>query len=249
MDCSMPGSSVLCCLPEFTHHLILCHPFSYCLQPLREPAVKEMAERGLEILLINLGLPGLEAPHSYHGNLVDLASTVWFSNSLRLRIFSIKIVMDRLLDAIIAWLLWLLGDISWGNNLILLVDDYSPIFYILLSSVQFSRSVVSNSLGPHGLQHAWCPRPSPTPGACSNSYPSSQWCHPTVSSSVIPFSFCLQSFPGSGSFPVSQFFASGGRSIGASLATVKSHLTRTLCCIYLFIFGFAGLLLLHAAVR
>ena len=136
MDCSMPGSSVLYCLPEFTHHLILCHPFSYCLQPLREPVVKEMAERGLEILLINLRLPGLEAPRSYHGNLVDLASTAWFSNSLCLRISSIKIVMDRLLDAIIAWLLWLLGDISWGNNLILLVDDYASIFYILLSSVQ-----------------------------------------------------------------------------------------------------------------
>ena len=71
----MPGSFVLRCLPEFTHHLILCYPF-YCLQALREPAVKEMAERGLEPLLINLGLPGLEALRSYHGNLVDLASTV-----------------------------------------------------------------------------------------------------------------------------------------------------------------------------
>ena len=77
-------------------------------------------------------------------------------------------------------------------------------------------SVVSDSLQPHGLLHARPPCPSPTPGACSNSCPSSQWCHPTISSSVVPFSSCLQSFPAPGSFPVSQFFTSGGQSIGAS---------------------------------
>ena len=76
-------------------------------------------------------------------------------------------------------------------------------------SVQFSHSVVSDSLRPHGLQHARPPYPSPTPRACSNSCPSSQWCHPIISSSVIPFSSCLQSFPASGSFPRSQFFVSG----------------------------------------
>ena len=84
------------------------------------------------------------------------------------------------------------------------------------SSVQFSYSVVSNSLQPHGLQHARLPYISPTPGAYSNSWPLSQWCHPTISSSVIPFSSCLQSFPASGSFPMSQSFASGGQSIGVS---------------------------------
>ena len=84
------------------------------------------------------------------------------------------------------------------------------------TSVQFSRSVVSNSLWPHGLQHTRLPCPSPTAGNCSNSCPSSQWCHPTISFSVVPFSSCLQSFPASASFPVSQFFASGGQSIGAS---------------------------------
>ena len=84
------------------------------------------------------------------------------------------------------------------------------------SSVQFSRSVVSNSLQPHGLQHARPPCPSPTPGACSNSCPSRWWCHPTISSSVVPFSFRLQSFPASESFQMSQFFASGGQSIGVS---------------------------------
>ena len=83
-------------------------------------------------------------------------------------------------------------------------------------SVQFSCSVMFDSLQPHGLQHARPPCPSPTPRACSNSSLSSQWCHPTISSSVIPFSSCLQSFPVSGSFPMSQFFTSGGQSIGAS---------------------------------
>ena len=79
----------------------------------------------------------------------------------------------------------------------------------------FSRSVTSDSFWLYGLQHARLPCPSPTPGACSNLFPLSRWCHPTISSSVIPFS-SLQSFPASGSFPMSQFFASGGQSIGAS---------------------------------
>ena len=84
------------------------------------------------------------------------------------------------------------------------------------SSVQFSCSVMSSSLQSHGLQHARLPCPSPTPEVCSNSCPSSQWCYPTISLSVVPFSSCLQSFPASGSFPVSQFFTSGGHSIGVS---------------------------------
>ena len=84
------------------------------------------------------------------------------------------------------------------------------------SSVQFSHSVMSNSLRPHGLQHARFPCPSPTPGACSNSCPLSQWCHPTISSSVAPFSSCLQSFPASGSFLMSQLFVSGGQSTEVS---------------------------------
>ena len=92
------------------------------------------------------------------------------------------------------------------------------IHYIWASSVQFSRSVVSNSLRPHGLQHTRLPCPSPTPGACSNSCPSSQWWHPTISSSVVPFSSCLQSFPASGSFPMSQFFTSCGQSTGVSVS-------------------------------
>ena len=83
-------------------------------------------------------------------------------------------------------------------------------------SVQFSHSVVSDSLWPHGLQCARLPCPSPTPGAYSNSCPSSRWCHLTISSSVVPFSSRLQSFPASGSFQMSQFFASGGQSIGVS---------------------------------
>ena len=81
-------------------------------------------------------------------------------------------------------------------------------------SVHFSHSVVSDSLWPHGLQHTRPPCPSPR--VCSNSCPLSQWCHPTILSADVPFSSCLQSFPASESFPMSQFFASGGQRIGVS---------------------------------
>ena len=97
-------------------------------------------------------------------------------------------------------------------------------FFQLPISVQFSHSVVSESLRPHGLQHTWLPCPSPTPRACSNSCPWSQWCHPTSSFSVIPFSSCLQSFPTSGSFPMTHFFASGGQSIGASASVLPMNI-------------------------
>ena len=82
--------------------------------------------------------------------------------------------------------------------------------------VQFSRSVVSDSLQPHGLQRARPPCPSPTPGVYSDSRPSSQGCHPAISSSVVPFSSCPQSLPASDSFPMSQLFACGGQSTGIS---------------------------------
>ena len=83
----------------------------------------------------------------------------------------------------------------------------------------FSHSVLSDSLRPHGLQHARLPYLSPFPGACSNSHPLSRWCRPIISSSLVPLSSCLQSFPASGSFLLSQFFASGGWSIGVSSST------------------------------
>ena len=87
------------------------------------------------------------------------------------------------------------------------------------SSVQFSRSVVSESSRLHGPQHARPPCPSPTPGVYSNSSPLSRWCHPTISSSIVPFSSCPQSFPASGSFQKSQLFASRSQSIGMSAST------------------------------
>ena len=86
-------------------------------------------------------------------------------------------------------------------------------------SVQFSCTVVSDCLQPHGLQHARLTSPSPTPRSYSNSYPLSRWCHPTILSSVIPFSSCLQSFPASESFQMNQFFASSGQSIEVSVST------------------------------
>ena len=91
----------------------------------------------------------------------------------------------------------------------------SKIICKITLSVQFSCSVVSDSLWPHGLQHTRPSCPSPTPGVHSNSCPLSWWCHPALSSSVIPFSSCPQSCPASGSFPMSQLFASCGQSIGA----------------------------------
>ena len=97
---------------------------------------------------------------------------------------------------------WNKESVSWGH--------------MVSVSVQFSHSVVSSSLRPHGLQHARLPCPSPTPRACSNSYLLSRWCHPTISSCVVPFSSCLQSFPSSESFTMNQFFTSGGQSIEAS---------------------------------
>ena len=117
--------------------------------------------------------------------------------------------------------------IIWRNFFSLKIEEmlflYVSMFYVIhdelspnICSVQFSRSVVSYSLQPHGLKHARLPCPSPTPGAYSNSCPRSQWCHPTISSSVVPFSSHLQSFPESVSFPMSQFFASGGQNIGVS---------------------------------
>ena len=101
---------------------------------------------------------------------------------------------------------------EFGNTEQLTLEKYR----VELSWVQFSRSVVPNSLRPHGLQHARPPCPLPTPGAYSNSCPLRWWCHQTILSSVVPFSSHLQSFPASGSFPVSQFFESGGQRIGVS---------------------------------
>ena len=98
------------------------------------------------------------------------------------------------------------------EHIVLILVVYAQTF----SSVQFSRSVMSSSLQPHGPQHASTPCPSPTPGVYPNSCPLSRWCHPAILSSVIPFSSHHQSFPASGSFPVSHFFPSGGQSIGVS---------------------------------
>ena len=115
--------------------------------------------------------------------------------------------------------------IFWGSKITVVGDCSHEIKRHLLlrrkamtnlRSVQFSHPVMSDSSGPHGLQHTRPPRPSPTPGVYTNSCPLSWWYHPAISSSVVPFSSCLQSFPASGSFPRSQFFASGGQSIGVS---------------------------------
>ena len=104
---------------------------------------------------------------------------------------------------------------SLHKNTIMNIRPYPPIFILLhtLLSVQLSHSVVSESLPPHGMQHNRFLCPSPTPGYWSHSCPLSQWCHPIILSSIVPFSSCLQSCPASGSFLRSQFFTSGGQSM------------------------------------
>ena len=112
----------------------------------------------------------------------------------------------------------LIGDMRWGLREPQSCWRYMPItnsISYVVCSVQFSRSVMSSSLQPHGLQHARLPCPSPTSRACSNPYPLSQWCHPTISSCRLLL-LLSQSFPASGSFPMSQLFASGDQRIGAS---------------------------------
>ena len=110
------------------------------------------------------------------------------------------------------------------------VNKQAKTFFFSLkwvSSVQFRHSVVSESLWPHESQHARPPCPSPTTGVHSNLCPPSQWCHPAISSSIVPFSSCPQSLPASGSFPMSQLFAKGGQSIGVSaLASVLPNNTQ-----------------------
>ena len=121
--------------------------------------------------------------------------------------------------------LWPVGKLRWAH---LSLSDTEGELLIAseccsLRSSLFCCSVVSDSLWPHGLQHARLPCPSPSPRVCSDSCPLSQWCHPTISSSVIPFSSWLQSFPASGSFPMSQFFTSGGQNVGASASASPSN--------------------------
>ena len=128
--------------------------------------------------------------------------------------------MNDMPEKSMRWTIWK------GNIVNHIKGDLSSFSYIYQSrkhfwiiSVQFSRSVLSNSLQPHGLKHARPPCPSPTPEVHSNSSPLSWWCHPTISSSVVPFSSHLQSFPASGSFRMSQLLQSGGQSTGISAST------------------------------
>ena len=114
----------------------------------------------------------------------------------------------------------------FGNSLVVQWLELSTFTVVQFSIVEFSRSVVSDSLPPHESQHTRPPCPSPTPGVHSDSRPSSQWCHPAISSSVVPF--CPQSFPALGSSPMSQLFTWGGQSIGVSAsASVLPMNTRT----------------------
>ena len=115
-----------------------------------------------------------------------------------------------------------------------------PLVFINPASVQFSHSVVSDSLWPHGLQHARPPCPSATPRAFSNSCPWSRWCHLSISSSVVLFLSCLKLFPASGSFTMCQFFTTGGQSIGASASVLSMNFQNS------FPLGLMGLISLKS---
>ena len=121
--------------------------------------------------------------------------------------------------AMFCYLCWILMSVCLLRVHLIMIMKIASLIQLVFSSVQFSCSVVSDSLWRHGLQHARPPCLSLTPRVYPNSCPLSQWCHPTISSSVIPFSFCPQSFSASGSFEMSQLFTSGGPNIGVSAST------------------------------
>ena len=181
---------------------------------------------------------GLFAPVMIYPTLVvgsELFCLLWsfclFSFSLPCALWGLNDKVDKkgLWNQIWAWIL-ALPFMCLGSRVLKCTTSLSTLALIMyleicipqyhcegqVSSVQFSHSVVSNSLWPHESQHARPPCPSPTPGVCSNSFPLSQWCHPAISSSVVRFSSCPQSLPASGSFPMSQLFTWGGQSIGFS---------------------------------
>ena len=171
----------------------------------------------------------VEGPFSAH--LAALSGTLWGAFPLSTYLFFSLITWWPFQGQGSSWICFVFKPFiapKYNPWVISLLSTYSLPWGFWDGSVQFSHSVVSNSLWPHGLQHARLPCPSPTPRPCSNSCPSSQWCHPTISSSVDPFSSCLQSFPASGSFPTSQFFASGDQSIGvsASASVLSMNISR-----------------------
>ena len=149
-------------------------------------------------------------------------------------------MMEDLIDTFTLALEQYYFELRWGAHLYM--DFFSRVNATVLHKVQFSLSVVSDSLQSHGLQHTRLPCPSPTPRACSNSCPLHWWCHPTISSSIIPFSSCLQSFPASETFPKSQYFASGGQSIGVSASTLPLPMNTQ----DWFLLGLTGLISLQS---
>ena len=145
------------------------------------------------------------------------------SRILALKISSTDFYLDKKIAEVIMWYIRLSNE----NNF-LKRKGKCIILEQITASVQFSHTVLSDSLQPHESQHGRPPCPSPTPRVHSNSCPSSRWCHSAISSSVVPFSSCLQSLSASGSFPMSQLFTWGGQSIGVSAsASVLPMNTRT----------------------
>ena len=145
----------------------------------------------------------------------------WFLSQILLSSFTFKRLFSSSLLSVIRVVSsdYLRLLIFLPENLIPACASPRTAFCIIYTSVEFSCSIMSNSLRPHESQHTRSSCPSPTPGVYSNSCPSSRWCHPAISSSVVPFSSCPQSLPASASFPMSQLFTWGGQSTGVSAST------------------------------
>ena len=144
---------------------------------------------------------------------VNISNPITNMSHLTVKIVSIWTIYDMFTKTRV------LSSNTWINKEHVSMGSGLCLNYWWFSSVQFSRSIVSNSLRPHKLKHSRPPYPSPTARVYPNACPWSRWCHPTISSSAVPFSSCPQSFPASGSFQMSQLFTSGGQSIGVSAST------------------------------
>ena len=166
----------------------------------------------IQCIVLNRDLPLYQNFHRYHliGELSGLSLFFWESLMIINNSYWVLIIRKGW-----AWFSQCIISL-WG---IVQMSEEASIITFIITSVQFICSIMSNSLQPHEPQHARPPCSSPTPRVHPNPCPLSWWCHPTISSSGIPFSSCPQSFPASGSFPMSQLFASGGQNIGVSAST------------------------------
>ena len=214
--------------------------FSFSISPSKEnPGLISFRMDWLDLLTVQGTLKSLHQHHSSKASVLQCAAffTVQLSHPYNTTGKTIVLTRWTFVAKVISLLFSMLSRLVitfLRRSKCLLISWLQSPSAVIFSSVQFSHSLVSDSLQPHESQHARPPCPSPTPGVHSDSHPSSQWCHPAISSSVIPFSFCPQSLPASKSFPVSQLFAWGGQSTGVSaLASFLRTNSKVRCSLQL----------------